>query len=117
MFDAFPSAPTRAKLLAMAVFLDTCGYGAFMPQEMRDTLQQSIHDENNSSYSDQARSPTNLCTRSVRSSSAADGDSTEATSAMGGFAASSLSKKSDEVNDAKLDCRDEMTQLYKTANR
>ena len=117
MFDTFPAAPTKSKLVAMALYLDICGFGPFMPQEMRDTLQQSIHDESSSSYCDETHSPTSLGTRTVRSDSAADGDSNEAANAMGGFAASTLSKKSDEVNDAMLDCRDEMTQLYKTANR
>jgi hypothetical protein len=40
MFSAFPAAPQTSKLLALAVYLDTCGYGPFMPKEMRDALQQ-----------------------------------------------------------------------------
>ena len=115
MFDAFPSAPTKAKLLAMAVFLDSCGYGAFMPQEMRDALQQNIHNEA-SSYSEESRSPTSLGLRSVRSSSVADSDVIDTTSTSS-LAASTLSKKADEVSDAKLECREELSQLYKTAVR
>ena len=116
MFDAFPSAPTKAKLLAMAVFLDTCGYGAFMPKEMRDTLQQNIQNET-SSYNDEARSPTSLGTRSIRSSSVADGDANGTPITAGGITASIFSKKADEVSDATVESREELTQLYKTAVR
>jgi hypothetical protein len=113
MFDAFPSAPSKAKSLAMAVFLDTCGFGAFMPQEMRDTLLQNVRSED-SSLSNEAQSPASFSVRSFRSSSVVDSEANDAATTLG---ASILSKKSDEVGEAKQECKDELVQLYKSAIR
>ena len=113
MFDAFPSAPSKAKSLAMAVFLDTCGFGAFMPQEMRDTLLQNVRSED-SSLSNDAQSPTSFRVRSFRSSSVVDSETNDAATVLG---ASILSKKSDDVREAKQECKDELVQLYKSAIR
>jgi len=116
MFDAFPSAPTNSRLVAMAVFLDTCGFGPFMPQEMRDALQQNVHAENGV-QDDQALSLARLNLKAARSSSVAESSASEAAKLDSPTMASSLSKKQDEVGEAKNECKDELAQLYKTTSR
>ncbi len=116
MFDAFPSAPTKSKLLAMAVFLDTCGYGPFMPQEMRDALQQNITSEYGAN-DEKDLTPKDSSTRAFRSNSSFDRDASETASADLATAASALNKKADEVRDATLECKEELMQMNKTALR
>ncbi len=116
MFDAFPSAPTKSKLLAMAIFLDTCGYGPFMPQEMRDALQQNIASESGA-QSEKDLTPKDSSTRTLRSNSVFDGDANETVNTDQATAASNLNKKADEVRDMTLECKDELMQLNKTALR
>jgi hypothetical protein len=116
MFDAFPSAPTKSKLLAMAVFLDTCGYGPFMPQEMRDALQQNITSEGNA-QGETDTTPKDSSTRMNRSISSIERDPNDTGNTDLATAASHLNKKADEVRDAKLECKDELMQLNKTALR
>jgi hypothetical protein len=116
MFDAFPAAPSNSKLLAMAVFLDTCGYGPFMPQEMRDALQQNIKSESGVS-GEKDLTPKDSSTRTLRSNSTFDTDANETANSDQAAAVSHLNKKADEVRDATLECKDELLQLSKTALR
>ena len=115
MFDAFPSAPTKARLVAMAVFLDTCGLGPFMPQEMREALQQNIHSESGV-QDDEALAIARSSMKAARCSSAVESSTSEVTTDSPTMA-SSLSKKEEEVRDAKAECKDELTQMYKTVTR
>ena len=117
MFDTFPSAPTKSKLVAMALYLDICGFGPFMPQEMRDALQQNIQSES-SPLGSEAQSPTiSSISATFSAIGSTDRDANEAANADSATAASHLSKRADEVREAKLDCKDEMGQLYRSAVR
>ena len=118
MFDTFPSAPTKSKLVAMALYLDICGFGPFMPQEMRDALLQNIQSES-SPLGSEAQSPSiSSISATFSAAGSADRGANEAANADSATAASMyLSKRADEVREAKLDCKDEMGQLYRSAVR
>ena len=118
MFDTFPSAPTKSKLVAMALYLDICGFGPFMPQEMRDALQQNIQSES-SPLGSEAQSPTiSSISATFSATGSVDRGANEAANADSATAASMhLRKRADEVHEAKLDCKDEMGQLYRSAVR
>lgn len=87
-----------------------------MPKEMRDALQQNIRSENGA-QDDEVQSPKLPSTRSIRSSSVIDSDRHEAGSTDSTTVTSYLSKKEDEVRDAKIECKEEVTQLYKSSAR
>ncbi len=117
MFDSFPDAPTKSKLVAMAVYLDACGFGPFMPEEMRDVLQQNIESES-SPLGSEAVSPTiSSISAPFSATTSANRDANEASNADSASATLHLSKKADEVHEAKLDCKEEMGQLYRSTIR
>ena len=118
MFDTFPAAPTKSKLVAMALYLDICGFGPFMPQEMRDALQQNIQSES-SPLGSEAHSPTiSSISATFSAAGSVDRGANEAVNADSATAASMhLRMRADEVHEAKLDCKDEMGQLYRSAVR